>query len=491
MTGTRPWRPYEDTPPQFRRPLAVRWLASYPLQRPAFTVRGSHFTVGELLVIAAATAYFVWGVWANHWRTGGVWTSGQHARLPLLVAFLTASRSSIFSFAIGLPFERALYWHKLSAVWGVLLGAWHGYIAYSELHAAPEARPKMRTGWAVQAGYTALCVAAVPPLRRRFFETYYRGHVFLALYSAAATHSHGGSVVLVGFGLWVVDVVLRLGLRAAFWNPRTAHLTRLPSKVVRISFPKGDPPYRAGSYVPPRVPKLGLLEWHPFSISTAPFQPEVQLHARVLGDWTERLHALAGEQPEVCEVLLDGPYGGPSVDLEGDRYKIFLLLSGGIGVTPMQSVCNSLIDQGARGRPLHMVWTAWMCADKHLLGSMVANEDAPSKLRRTSNLPAVFGPLLLTQLGSSTAIGERYELHAIGEHSIDLRSSTDKPTSKPTLFSLELEELAELSARAEGERRVAVLTCGPAKLVASVRAACDAHSGDGVAFDLHSEMFEF
>jgi NAD(P)H-flavin reductase len=465
----------------------------------------------------------------------------------------------------------------------------------------------MRTGWAVQAGYTALCVAAVPPLRRRLFETFYRSHILLVLFSAAATLSHGGPLVLVGFGLWVVDVFFRLGLRAAFWNPHRARLTRLPSKVVRISllgrcasYPKGKFTYRAGQYCFICVPKLGLLEWHPFSISSAPFQPEVQLHARVLGDWTERLHALAGEQPEEVEVLLDGPYGEPSVDLEGDRYKMFLLLSGGIGITPLQSVCNSLIDQGARGRPLIMLWFASMRADKHLLTSMVPNEHAPSKFRRTSSLPAVdehdlqrnttlpavFEPILLTQTGTNTEIVDRYELLSHSRRkSIDLRSLTDKPA---TMFSFEIERrterlaepkedkrdsststsgspssifipLAELSARrgaygepsraeeappdylhtefyltrsrdrldlarssvasvspathsslrfgrpdvdamfetlkqlaiAKGERRVAVLTCGPAKLVASVRAACDAHSGDGVAFDLHSETFEF
>ena len=38
---------------------------------------------------------------------------------------------------------------------------------------------------------------------------------------------------------------------------------------------------------------------------------------------------------DATTVLLEGPYGCPSIDIEGPRYKAFVLVAGGIGVTPI------------------------------------------------------------------------------------------------------------------------------------------------------------
>jgi ferredoxin-NADP reductase len=41
---------------------------------------------------------------------------------------------------------------------------------------------------------------------------------------------------------------------------------------------------------------------------------------------------------------MDGPYGNPAIDIDGDKYKIFMMISGGIGITPMQSITNELLE---------------------------------------------------------------------------------------------------------------------------------------------------
>lgn len=48
---------------------------------------------------------------------------------------------------------------------------------------------------------------------------------------------------------------------------------------------------------------------------------------------------------------------------------MFLLICGGIGVTPIQSVFNSLLDQHSRGRPLKKVWFLWSVRDTAMLDS--------------------------------------------------------------------------------------------------------------------------
>jgi ferredoxin-NADP reductase len=37
---------------------------------------------------------------------------------------------------------------------------------------------------------------------------------------------------------------------------------------------------------------------------------------------------------------MHGPYGTSGVDLSDTSYKTFLFLSGGIGITPMNSIAN-------------------------------------------------------------------------------------------------------------------------------------------------------
>jgi len=119
--------------------------------------------------------------------------------------------------------------------------------------------------------------------------------------------------------------------------------------------------YKAGQYVFINIPELSLFEWHPFSISSAPHMDVVYVHVRVLGGWTKRLYELADKKGrgKWVAAFLEGCYGEPAVDVESDRYKCFLMISGGIGITPMQSIANELCEQQRRGRPMKKLWFIW------------------------------------------------------------------------------------------------------------------------------------
>ena len=45
----------------------------------------------------------------------------------------------------------------------------------------------------------------------------------------------------------------------------------------------------------------------------------------------------------MINVYIEGPYGNPSVNFENNEYDIFLIITGGIGITPLQSITNELI----------------------------------------------------------------------------------------------------------------------------------------------------
>ncbi|NXY54449.1 NOX5 oxidase, partial [Callaeas wilsoni] len=49
--------------------------------------------------------------------------------------------------------------------------------------------------------------------------------------------------------------------------------------------------FQPGDYVYLNIPAIAAYEWHPFSISSAPEQPEtLWLHIRALGQWTTKVY---------------------------------------------------------------------------------------------------------------------------------------------------------------------------------------------------------
>jgi predicted ferric reductase len=91
------------------------------------------------------------------------------------------------------------------------------------------------------------------------------------------------------------------------------------------------------------------LTEHPFSFSSSAARPErPEFTIKALGDFTERVARLARGQ----YVLIDGPHGSfaPSPDTAG-----FVLLAGGIGITPMISLVRTLADTGDR-RPVVLIY---------------------------------------------------------------------------------------------------------------------------------------
>ena len=70
-------------------------------------------------------------------------------------------------------------------------------------------------------------------------------------------------------------------------------------------------------------------------VPVRPTYRQVSIHIRVLGNWTSKLEEIATGAAKLS-VWMEGPYGEPGLDLESSRYQCFLLVSGGIGITPMQ-----------------------------------------------------------------------------------------------------------------------------------------------------------
>ncbi|KAG2448227.1 hypothetical protein HYH02_006812 [Chlamydomonas schloesseri] len=384
-----------------------RWMALYPFHRRigVFPLVGA-VTWGELTALLAGLGVAA-GWAAGSWGDIG---AGNVAVAFLIAAYVLASRNNAVTFLLGLSHERAIAWHGLAAAGAVALALYHGLIEQLGWGAAGEDSETIDddfdsyvlTGW-IGFGLMAALVAtsASRAVRQYLWNTWQMLHWVLLVAVFVVVTIHSAAAVLIGAGVWAFDLLLRWLYQAGLQNPHMVEIVALPSDVVRVSWDPADFSYAGGQYVFLNIPALSWLEFHPFSLSSAPGENRVHLHVRVLGDWTRRLHTLATKdvtpgQPKVVKAFIEGPFGSPSIDMYGSRFKAFLLVSGGIGVTPVQSFFNHLMAQRARGRPVKLAHMVWSVRDRALVTSVLGYDDVYAAEHLPSSLPLSFQPDLIS-----------------------------------------------------------------------------------------------
>lgn len=114
---------------------------------------------------------------------------------------------------------------------------------------------------------------------------------------------------------------------------------QLDSRVVEIDmWPKnGTIGYQAGQFIFIRFYSPFLShEWHPFSVSSAPNEPELSIVVKSLGDYTSQLHNLkSGDMAEI-----EGAFGKFSYRNFNNPNQIWI--GGGIGITPFLSMAKDM-----------------------------------------------------------------------------------------------------------------------------------------------------
>ncbi|XP_075040739.1 NADPH oxidase 1 isoform X2 [Mixophyes fleayi] len=114
-----------------------------------------------------------------------------------------------------------------------------------------------------------------------------------------------------------------------------------PSKVLEIQMQKSGFKMEVGQYIFINCPLLSRLEWHPFTLTSAPEEDMFSVHIRSAGDWTEKLIQVFQEQADSPpHLVVDGPFGTASEDVF--KYEVSMLVGAGIGVTPFASILKSI-----------------------------------------------------------------------------------------------------------------------------------------------------
>lgn len=203
----------------------------------------------------------------------------------------------------------------------------------------------------------ALWVFSREGVRRRHHHRFQRLHR-LGYLLAPLLLLHVASLAWIVLPLLVLAAELYLSRRRHCHRDCPARLTAVHDNVVCLDIDR--PPgmaLPAGHYVRVRIPTLAAGEWHDFSIAgggdgeAAP----LVLKIRCSGDWTGRLQALLGGASErALAVDLRGPYASPVA--HALKTREWVLVAGGIGVTPFLGLLREILRQDEAHREFHLVW---------------------------------------------------------------------------------------------------------------------------------------
>ena len=117
--------------------------------------------------------------------------------------------------------------------------------------------------------------------------------------------------------------------------------------------------YAAGQYIFLNVPSISSLQWHPFSITSAPREGHIVVfHVKALGgpsSWTSSLLAAAKESSDgTLSVKIDGFFGHNATSALAKPRTAVVLVGGGVGVTPLLSILADLGEQPSTN--VFLVW---------------------------------------------------------------------------------------------------------------------------------------
>ncbi|XP_022081727.1 cytochrome b-245 heavy chain-like isoform X1 [Acanthaster planci] len=144
-----------------------------------------------------------------------------------------------------------------------------------------------------------------------------------------------------------------------------------PSKVIELQMKKSGFKMLSGQYVFLKCPALSHIQWHPFTLTSAPEDDFFSIHIRTVGDWTTGLAKVMGadndtpiESNQLARVAVDGPFGTASLDVF--KYQAAVCVGAGIGVTPFASILRSIWHQSMDPNldlKLKKVYFFWICPD--------------------------------------------------------------------------------------------------------------------------------
>ncbi|EOD47017.1 FAD-binding 8 [Neofusicoccum parvum] len=325
-----------------------------------------------------------------------------------------------------LPLDESQWFHRQVAYAMLFWTCWHvlaHYVNFFNVEKT-QVRPELavQIHYAQAGGITGhimlLCMLLIYStahhrIRQQSFETFwYTHHLFIPFLLGMYTHATGCFVrdtvppfsPFAGANFWNHCIGYQ-GWRWELWgggiylferlyrevrarrDTQVVKVVRHPYDAVEIQFTKPSMKYKPGQWLFLNCPSVSGYQWHPFTITSCPYDPYISVHVRQVGDFTRALADALGAGPaqsklyddmdpmgmyeialqhgqEMPQIRIDGPYGAPAEDVFDN--EIAVLIGTGIGVTPWAAILKNIWHMRLSPNPpkrLRRVEFIWVCKD--------------------------------------------------------------------------------------------------------------------------------
>jgi NADPH oxidase len=271
-------------------------------------------------------------------------------------------------------------------------------------------------------------------------------------------------------------------------------------------------------------------QWHPFTITSCPFDRYISVHIRQVGDFTRSLASALGagkaqsdlydeldpngiyevalaQGEEMPAIRIDGPYGAPAEDVLDN--EVAVLVGTGIGVTPWAAILKNIWHMRMLPNPptrLRRVEFIWVCKDttsfewfQALLSSLEAQSAEEAMKGAREGQSSIEFLKIHTYLTQRLNVDEAQNiiLNSVGMDKDPLTQLTTNTNFGRPDFGKVLKGMKEGILNQSygnglgGGRRtdVGVYFCGPNAAARDIDRACSEATGDGVRFRFWKEHF--
>ncbi|TVY78529.1 Ferric/cupric reductase transmembrane component [Lachnellula suecica] len=364
------------------------------------------------------------------------------------------------------------------------------------------------------AAFFVLLVTALA-VRKLRYELFYVIHItmFMLIIINLALHRPDFSkktviIIIVAAAMWGSDRIFR-GSRV-LWNSvnNRATIYSLPHGGTRIVLNRSPSRTIPGTHCFLWVPKIRLLETHPFTIvSATPTSLELVISA--YDGFTNDLHNYALKNPGITlRASIDGPYGAlPNFGKVADKV---ILISGGSGASFTFGVALDMIKKVPEASKLSIdfIWTvrepetlSWFRSELNELKAsprvnlfLYTTRPSPSN-ESEADAPSTLVPSINEEkkhASSAHSSSTKADPNTFGIDIEKKSSSVDSSTSlEPALGRPDVDAMIrDVVSKSGRNERIMIAACGPDQLMWTVRrTAASCISVSGASIELHCEQF--
>ncbi|GBB98951.1 hypothetical protein RclHR1_03370018 [Rhizophagus clarus] len=430
-----------------------------------------------------------------------------------------------------IPFDENIWFHRQVAYSILFWTLIHTFSHYINFIRAEELN--ISSAWAIHykapAGITGhimllimvlMYTSAHRSIRQQSFETFwYTHHLAFIFMLCLYTHAVGCFVKTNPdivpkrckgyfswhFTIWGGIIYFFERVLREFRSRQETQITKVlnhRSNTFEILFTKPSFKYKAGQYLYLNVPQISSLQWHPFTITSAPDDPYVSVHIRQVGDFTEELAELLGcnlitdkdyVPRELPKLRIDGPFGAPAEDVFNN--EIAILVGCGIGVTPFGSILKNIWYQQQNNRPskLRRVEFFWICRE---IGSFEWFQSLLKTLEATQSGGFLNFHIYLTSKLRESVIQNIIinDVSSLFDPLTDLESRTHYGRPNFNDIFLKLKKSIESGKYLTGVEKLAttnigVYYCGPSSLAKVLKNDCNKANSKEIKFNFHKERY--